>query len=60
MDEMVGARAPGQIQFYQLYVNANKKVTEKIVRKVEKMGIKALFVTVDAPQLGRREKVLCC
>lgn len=56
MDEMVGARAPGQIQFYQLYVNANKSITEKIVKKVEKQGIKALFVTVDAPQLGRREK----
>lgn len=56
LDEMTTARQPGQIQFYQLYVNANKKITEKIVKKAEKQGIKALFVTVDAPQLGRREK----
>lgn len=56
MDEMTGARSSGQIQFYQLYVNANKKITEKIVKKVERQGVKALFVTVDAPQLGRREK----
>ena len=24
--------------------------------KLEQAGVKALFVTVDAPQLGRREK----
>jgi L-lactate dehydrogenase (cytochrome) len=27
------------------------------VQHAEKRGIKALFITVDAPQLGRREKV---
>ncbi len=29
---------------------------EKLVRHAEGRGIKALFITVDAPQLGRREK----
>jgi L-lactate dehydrogenase (cytochrome) len=33
-------------------------LTEAAVRKAEKRGCKALFITVDAPQLGRREKDL--
>jgi len=40
----------------QLYVNKDRKVVREIVEKVEKLGCKALFITVDAPQLGRREK----
>lgn len=57
MDELVEARThQGQVQFFQLYVNANRQVTERLVRKAESKGIKALFITVDAPQLGRREK----
>jgi len=56
LDEMIAAKQGDQVQFYQLYVNGNRKVTEDIVRRAEKGGCKALFVTVDAPQLGRREK----
>ena len=40
----------------QLYVNKDRSVTERIVRHAEERGIKGLFITVDAPQLGRREK----
>ncbi|ODV60213.1 L-lactate dehydrogenase (cytochrome) [Ascoidea rubescens DSM 1968] len=45
-----------QTQFFQLYVNSDRKITQKIVENCEKNNIKALFITVDAPQLGRREK----
>lgn len=55
-DELVDAARPGQVQFLQLYVNKNREVTKRIVQHAEKRGIKALFITVDAPQLGRREK----
>lgn len=55
-DEMVDAAAPGQVQFLQLYVNADKSRTKKIIEHAGKRGVKALFITVDAPQLGRREK----
>ncbi|PWN42473.1 putative CYB2-L-lactate dehydrogenase [Ceraceosorus guamensis] len=56
-DEIVDARVHDQQpQFFQLYVNSNRTITEKIIRKAEDRGIKALFITVDAPQLGRREK----
>lgn len=39
------------------YVNKDRSITERIVRHAEGRGIKGLFITVDAPQLGRREKV---
>ncbi|KAI5829299.1 hypothetical protein K523DRAFT_274784 [Schizophyllum commune Tattone D] len=55
-DEIVDAAAPGQVQFFQLYVNKDRNITKRIVQHAEKRGIKALFITVDAPQLGRREK----
>jgi L-lactate dehydrogenase (cytochrome) len=55
-DEMVDAAVPGQIQFMQLYVNSDRSRTKKIVAHAAERGVKALFITVDAPQLGRREK----
>ncbi|ORY26168.1 FMN-dependent dehydrogenase-domain-containing protein [Naematelia encephala] len=55
-DEMVDAASPGQIQFMQLYVNSDRSRTNKIILHAKERGVKALFITVDAPQLGRREK----
>ncbi|KDQ52808.1 hypothetical protein JAAARDRAFT_162334 [Jaapia argillacea MUCL 33604] len=55
-DELVDNAAPGQVQFLQLYVNKDREITKKIVQHAEERGIKGLFITVDAPQLGRREK----
>ncbi|VVT56842.1 uncharacterized protein SAPINGB_P005329 [Magnusiomyces paraingens] len=56
-DEIVDARLkPDQPQWFQLYVNMDREITKKIVQHAEKRGIKGLFITVDAPQLGRREK----
>lgn len=58
LDEIVGARdengAP--TQFFQMYVNADRRITLDMIRRAERADVKALFVTVDAPQLGRREK----
>lgn len=56
-EEIISA-APSdeQIQWYQLYVNSDRKITDELVKSVEKLGVKALFVTVDAPSLGQREK----
>ncbi|WWD17051.1 hypothetical protein CI109_101488 [Kwoniella shandongensis] len=55
-DEMVDAAVPGQVQFMQLYVNSDRSRTQKIIKHAAERGVKALFITVDAPQLGRREK----
>merc|ERR1712078_188703 len=56
MDEMVSAKRPGQHQWWQLYVNRDREVTRKVIKKAEAAGMKGLFITVDAPQLGRRER----
>ncbi|WFD00236.1 L-lactate dehydrogenase (cytochrome) [Malassezia yamatoensis] len=57
-DEIVNERtADGKpTQFFQLYVNSDRKVVLDMLRKAEAAGIQAIFITVDAPQLGRREK----
>ncbi|KAF9031215.1 hypothetical protein BDZ89DRAFT_1064064 [Hymenopellis radicata] len=55
-DQIMDAAQPGQVQFFQLYVNKDREITKRIVQHAEKRGIKGLFITVDAPQLGRREK----
>jgi L-lactate dehydrogenase (cytochrome) len=55
-DEIVDARQGDQVQWLQLYVNKDRAITKRIVEHAEKRGCKGLFITVDAPQLGRREK----
>ncbi|KAF2860273.1 hypothetical protein K470DRAFT_217448 [Piedraia hortae CBS 480.64] len=55
-DEIVDARQGDQVQWFQLYVNQNRDITKRIVQHAEARGCKGLFITVDAPQLGRREK----
>jgi L-lactate dehydrogenase (cytochrome) len=55
-DEIMDAAGADQVQWMQLYVNSDRKITKRIVEHAEKRGCKGLFITVDAPQLGRREK----
>lgn len=55
-DEIVDEADGKQTQWFQLYVNSDREVTRKLVQHAERRGIKGLFITVDAPQLGRREK----
>lgn len=55
-DEIVNASVPHQSQWLQLYVNSNRKVTETFIRHAEKRGMKGLFITADAPQLGKKKK----
>lgn len=43
-------------QFFQLYVNSDRNVVADMVRHAEELGFKGIFITVDAPQLGRRER----
>lgn len=41
--------------FFQLYVDKQREKSEKLLKKVEDLGIKGIFVTVDAPVAGKRE-----
>lgn len=55
-DEIVDEKTDSQTQWLQLYVNQDREVCKEIIQHAEKRGVKGLFITVDAPQLGRREK----
>ena len=55
-DQIVDAAKDDQVQWLQLYVNQDREITKRIVQHAEKRGCKGLFITIDAPQLGRREK----
>ncbi|KFY12188.1 hypothetical protein V492_04037 [Pseudogymnoascus sp. VKM F-4246] len=41
--------------FFQLYVDKNRAKSEDLLRTAEKLGAKAVFVTVDGPVQGKRE-----
>lgn len=53
--DIVGAAEKDQPQWFQLYHEgeANSKL---LVSECEELGLKGIFVTVDTPELGRREK----
>ncbi|KAL4940575.1 hypothetical protein BDV06DRAFT_213361 [Aspergillus oleicola] len=53
--EIVAAGRPGQSFFLQLYVNSERRKTEELLREAASLGVKAIFVTVDAPIPGKRE-----
>ncbi|CAH6721105.1 cytochrome b2, mitochondrial [[Candida] jaroonii] len=55
-DEIVDAAIDEQTQWLQLYVNSDRDIVEKMLKHAMNRGIKAIMITVDAPQLGRREK----
>ncbi|KAL1707108.1 FMN-dependent dehydrogenase-domain-containing protein [Schizophyllum commune] len=54
--EIMDAAAPGQTLFFQLYKNKDDAVAEKRVREVERLGYKAIFLTVDAVVPSKRER----
>ncbi|KAG9241389.1 FMN-dependent dehydrogenase [Calycina marina] len=41
--------------FFQLYVDNQREKSEALLKHVEELGVKAIFVTVDAPIPGKRE-----
>ncbi|KAI0157233.1 FMN-dependent dehydrogenase-domain-containing protein [Xylariaceae sp. FL1272] len=41
--------------FFQLYVDKNRRNSEKLLRVVKDRGVKAVFLTIDAPVVGKRE-----
>lgn len=46
---------PSQPLFCQLYVNRNIRKSEGYVRRAEKAGANAIWLTVDSPVVGKRE-----
>ena len=56
LEEIAESRYPGATQWFQLYVNEDKNIVKKTIKKAEDLGMKAIFVTVDAANRGNREK----
>lgn len=54
IEEIVSA-ASNHPFFFQLYVNKNRSSTESLLQHVYSLGIRSIFVTVDAPAAGKRE-----
>ena len=52
---IVNSGTKNQPFFFQLYVNSDRSQTEQLLRKAASLGIKGIFVTVDAPVPGKRE-----
>ncbi|KAK1968427.1 FMN-dependent dehydrogenase [Colletotrichum sublineola] len=51
-----GAAAPYDVPvFFQLYVDKDRAKSESLLRSAQAQGVKALFLTVDAPIPGKRE-----
>ncbi|KAI0348665.1 hypothetical protein BDW22DRAFT_1424813 [Trametopsis cervina] len=56
-EEIANSRVhPDQILFFQLYKNKDDAKAVERVREVERLGYKAIFLTVDAPIIGNRER----
>jgi len=50
------ARAAAAPLWFQLYVQPDREVSRELIRRADAAGYRALCLTVDTPQLGRRER----
>ncbi|KAI0833074.1 FMN-dependent dehydrogenase-domain-containing protein [Hypoxylon sp. FL0890] len=41
--------------FFQLYVDKDRRKSERLLQMVRERGVKAVFLTIDAPVIGKRE-----
>jgi L-lactate dehydrogenase (cytochrome) len=53
MESRVNAEQP---VFWQLYANRDLSKSAAFVRRVQKAGVKAIWLTVDSPVVGKRER----
>jgi L-lactate dehydrogenase (cytochrome) len=57
LESIFGARVQdSQSLFFQLYVNRDKEKAKATIRKAVSLGAKAIFITVDSPVIGKRER----
>ncbi|CAF9915461.1 hypothetical protein IMSHALPRED_002612 [Imshaugia aleurites] len=52
---VLSAGITNQPFFFQLYVNADRAKTAQLLHKARELGVRAIFVTVDAHVPGKRE-----
>jgi L-lactate dehydrogenase (cytochrome) len=51
----MSVKRPEQHLFFQLYMNRDRTMTEKVVRELQSKGFSAVMLTVDAAMPGKRE-----
>lgn len=57
LEQIAHARSsPSQTQYLQVYVNRDRSKALALIERAEKTGMKGLFITVDSPVLGKRER----
>ena len=57
LEQISEARSsPSQTQYMQIYVNRDRSKALSLIRRAEKAGMRGLFITVDSPVLGKRER----
>lgn len=57
IEEIMEARvSESQPVFWQLYLNRDLEKSKEFVERVERTGVKAIWLTVDSPVTGNREK----
>lgn len=56
IEDISAARLENQALFFQLYINKDRKESERIIRQIDELGYKGIMLTVDAPVLGKRER----
>ncbi|KAH8830211.1 glyoxylate dehydrogenase [Flagelloscypha sp. PMI_526] len=49
-------KQPGQVQFYQVYINKDRNITARHLRRAKELGYGGIFLTVDAPVVGKRTR----
>ncbi|XP_072225798.1 2-Hydroxyacid oxidase 1 [Leuresthes tenuis] len=54
MSAMTVSPGSGGVLWLQLYIYKDRQLTLSLVHRAEKVGYKAIFVTVDTPYLGKR------
>lgn len=52
--EEVAKAAPNCIKWFQLYIYKDRTESEKLIRRAERAGFKAIVLTVDTPGFGQR------
>ncbi|XP_066233399.1 2-Hydroxyacid oxidase 2 isoform X1 [Saccopteryx leptura] len=52
--EDIVATAPRGFRWFQLYVQSDRQLNQKLIQRAESLGFRALVVTVDVPKVGKR------
>jgi L-lactate dehydrogenase (cytochrome) len=58
LEDIAAARKEGQTQWLQLYVNPDRRKAWDMLKRAEDLGFSGVFLTVDTPYTGRRERDL--